>query len=520
MSGECTDTHLERRRRTLSASIPALRSLDRAFLNLTPFTLCEHDELTNNHRLLPAIKTPDYKVPFGEKIVWTFSAGVVLVLGSQMPLFGVQNVGASDAGFALRSVFAGNRGSLFDLGVAPLLASGLLLQTLAASKQLRTLLFGDLSLTIALDWDRREDRALFSAAQKLTAILLAVALSVFSVFIGVYGAVSGITAILLVAQLVVGQILVILIDEAMQQGYGFGSGYGLFIASHLAENMFWSVFSLASFKTGKGTEYEGSIIALVQLVLTRRDKFRALKEAFYRKNLPNLSTAIVQTAVLGAVSYLNGIRMEVPLQHSKMRGAQTHKFPVKLLYSSNYPLLIVSVALGLYSYVSHALFNRFPENMVVRIFGVWKAYDNIAQQFPHGGLAYYLSPPRTLFSCLRDPIQFAIFSTLFIWSATKLSELWTEAAGTNAKDVSKTLESQSLVLPGRREGSIYKELKKLVPELNLAGAAVLAGVALIGDLIGPHGTGTGCAVLITFLYQFFEIIIRENMERPAGDQLF
>jgi hypothetical protein len=49
--------------------------------------------------------------------------------------------------------------------------------------------------------------------------------------------------------------------------------------------------------TGRGAEFEGAVIALFHLLLTRNDKVRALKEAFYRSNLPNI-TNLLATIVI------------------------------------------------------------------------------------------------------------------------------------------------------------------------------------------------------------------------------
>ncbi len=55
--------------------------------------------------------------------------------------------------------------------------------------------------------------------------------------------------------------------------------------------------------TGRGAEFEGAVIALFHLLLTRGDKVRALKEAFYRQNMPNiinlLSTIVIFMVVSG-----------------------------------------------------------------------------------------------------------------------------------------------------------------------------------------------------------------------------
>merc|ERR1712233_216172 len=73
-----------------------------------------------------------------------------------------------------------------------------------------------------------------------------------------------------------------------QKGYGLGSGISLFIATNICETIVWKDFSPATVNTGRGTEFEGAVIALFHLLATRQDKVRALREAFYRQNLPNL----------------------------------------------------------------------------------------------------------------------------------------------------------------------------------------------------------------------------------------
>ena len=42
-----------------------------------------------------------------------------------------------------------------------------------------------------------------------------------------------------------------------------GSGISLFIACNVCENILWRSFSPITIKTDSGTEFEGSIIALV-----------------------------------------------------------------------------------------------------------------------------------------------------------------------------------------------------------------------------------------------------------------
>ena len=80
----------------------------------------------------------------------------------------------------------------------------------------------------------------------------------------------------LAAQLFFAGIIVICLDEMLQKGYGLGSGISLFIATNICENIIWKAFSPYTINGARGTEFEGAVIALFHLLLTRTDKVRAL----------------------------------------------------------------------------------------------------------------------------------------------------------------------------------------------------------------------------------------------------
>ena len=54
---------------------------------------------------------------------------------------------------------------------------------------------------------------------------------------------------------------------------------------------------------GRGTEFEGAVIALFHLLATRGDKTRGLREAFYRQNLPNLTNLLATILIFGVVIF-------------------------------------------------------------------------------------------------------------------------------------------------------------------------------------------------------------------------
>lgn len=219
---------------------------------------------------------------------------------------------------------------------------------------------------IEVDFSLKDDRALFGGAQKrelisdtsrskttltadfpVFAILISFGQATVYVLTGLYGQPKDLGAgicLLLILQLMIAGLLVILLDELLQKGYGLGSGISLFIATNICESIVWKALSPTTINTGRGPEFEGALIALFHLLFTRNDKTRALKEAFYRERLPNIMNLLATLVVFAAVIYLQGFRIEIPVKSNKNRG-QRGTYPVKLFYTSNMPIMLESAQL-------------------------------------------------------------------------------------------------------------------------------------------------------------------------------
>lgn len=57
-------------------------------------------------------------------------------------------------------------------------------------------------------------------------------------------------------QLFVAGLIVLLLDELLQKGYGLGSGISLFIATNICETIVWKAFSPTTVNTGRGMDSE------------------------------------------------------------------------------------------------------------------------------------------------------------------------------------------------------------------------------------------------------------------------
>lgn len=85
-------------------------------------------------------------------------------------------------------------------------------------------------------------------------MVITVGQAIVYVMTGMYGDPAEIGAgvcLLIIIQLFVAGLIVLLLDELLQKGYGLGSGISLFIATNICETIVWKAFSPATVNTGK-----------------------------------------------------------------------------------------------------------------------------------------------------------------------------------------------------------------------------------------------------------------------------
>jgi len=434
--------------------------------------------------------------------MWTIITLFIFLICCQIPLYGIKSSNSSDPFYWMRVVLASNRGTLMELGISPIVTSGLVMQLLAGSK------------IIEVDQSLKEDRALFQGAQKLFGIVITIGEAVAYVLSGMYGDVKDLgagNAVLIIIQLAAAGVIVIILDELLQKGYGLGSGISLFIATNICENIIWKAFSPTTINAGRGTEFEGAVIALFHLLITRTDKVRALKEAFYRQNLPNLTNLLATVLVFVVVIYFQGFRVDLPVKYSKYRGQQG-SYPIKLFYTSNIPIILQTALVSNLYFFSQLLFKRFPTNILVNLLGRWQDVDSAqgSQSVAVGGLAYYVSPPMSLAEILTDPVH-ALFYFAFILSACALfSKTWIEVSGSSPRDVAKQLRDQGMVMRGFREKSLESVLNRYIPIAAAFGGMCIGALTVIADFMGAIGSGTGILLAVTIIFQYFEMFVKET----------
>jgi len=407
----------------------------------------------------------------------------------------------------MRVILASNRGTLMELGISPVVTSGMVMQLLAGSK------------LIEVDQSLKEDRILFSGAQKLAGMLITIGEAVAYVLSGMYGEVSDLgagNAILIIMQLFIAGLIVIILDELLQKGYGLGSGISLFIATNICESIVWKAFSPTTMNTGKGTEFEGAVIALFHLVFTRSEKIMALKEAFYRQNAPNITSLFATVLVFFVVIYFQGFRVDLAVKYTKIRG-QMGSYPIKLFYTSNIPIILQSALVSNLYFFSQLLYKRFKSNMLVNMLGQWQEVDYSGQSIPVGGIVYYISPLHSFSDIWDDPIHAVFYVAFVLLSCALFSKTWIDVSGSSPKDVAKQIIDQGMMMPGYRDSDLPKVLNRYIPTAAAFGGACIGALTIVADFLGAIGSGTGILLAVTIIYQYFEMVCKE---KEAGNALF
>ncbi|PON80641.1 SecY/SEC61-alpha family [Parasponia andersonii] len=343
-------------------------------------------------RFLPEVESPRRKVPFRERECFTLASPSSSFWCAVSSLFNM--------GFTLQwmlAILASSRGTVMELGISPIVTSGMVMQLLAGSKiiQVDNTLREDRALTYYCLCSRRYVKwlGLWFAPIKLLGLIIAFAQALAYVISGMYGITYQLGAgnmFLIVGQLVFAGLIVKCPDELLQKGYGLGSAISLFIAANICENIIWKALSLTTINSGRGVEVEGAIVALIHLLITRTEKVRALREAFFRQNLPNVTNLLSTVFIFLLVIFFQGFQVVLPLRSKSVRGQQS-SYSIKLLCTSNMPVILQSALVSNLYFFSHLLYRNFSANLFVDLLGKWKQSEYSGGQFiPVGGLSNYV----------------------------------------------------------------------------------------------------------------------------------
>jgi len=447
-------------------------------------------------RFIPEIKAPERRVSFTEKILWTSLALLIYFIMSEIPLYGLSKT--EDIMF-YRVIFASTRGTLMELGIGPIVTAGLILQLLAASG------------FIGVDFSDPEDRALFSGASKVLSVIMTIVQASAYLLGGFFGRLEALQAAIIFMQLIVAGIIVMLLDEMIQKGWGIGSGISLFILAGVAQRIMLDCFSIWP-SLSEPRKARGIISAMIQTLAAGE----SLSSLFIRPaDDPSILGLILTVGIFLFCIYAQSVRVEIPVAHARFRGFKG-KYPISLLYVSNLPVIFASALFGNIYVIGQILWTNYRNNPTlypwIKLIGDFEYTGEYLH--PIGGLAYYVTSPRGFLDVLNDPVRYTVYAVLLIILCVIFSWVWLQVGGLDPRTVAKQLVDAGMQVPGfrRSEKPIEVILKRYIPVVTLLGGFIVGLMAAIADLFGAFGTGTGILLSVGIIYQYYQQIMSERIE--------
>jgi preprotein translocase subunit SecY len=347
---------------------------------------------------------------------------------------------------------------------------------------------------------------LFTVASKVFSILLTGIQASAYIISGMYGTLAGTTTIVMFLQLLGAGVVVMLLDELVQKGWGLGSGISLFIMAGVAQNILWQAFS-----PGTGL-FVGALSALLggqQTLMTW-----ILGSGAY----PSLIGFFATIGAFLVIIYMEGVRVELPMTYAGYKGFRS-RYPIKLLYVSNLPVIFASALFANVYFFTQLIWStqgapRPGTNLLTDILGTYGIANMTVsnQTQPMGGLAYYVTAPHSIQNVGADPVRALAYLGILIVFCAVFSLIWLEVGGLGPSTVAQQLMDSGMQIPGyRRSGKpIESILKRYIPVVTILGGIIVGLVAGISDFLGVFGTGTGILLSVGIIYQYYELLMRER----------
>jgi len=423
--------------------------------------------------ILPTVKEPS-KVPnVRQKLLWTliilviyFILGTITLIGLDTQSEAVRNIGM------YQTILASDIGTLITLGIGPIVLASIILQLLAGVK------------IINFDFSKTEDRARFSGAQKLLAIVLAIIEAFIYTKFGMLVPAAGMFWIVAL-QVVIGAIIVIYLDEVVSK-YGIGSGIGLFIAAGVCQAIIWRIFSLPIGLNDTG----GLLFQGIKLVMTG-----AMTELLALVIIPILFTLLVFFAVV----YVESVHVNIPLTVG--RSGMGANFPVKLMYVSNMPVILTGTLFANVALFASLAKGKALGNILTPIANFLTSQHGLLQNAIFGSVTLWM-----VLAAIGYAILFVFFCIIF-------GKFWVEVGGQGTENVAGQLQRSGMSIPGfrRDERVLVTVLDRYIPTIVVLGSITVAVLAVLADFTGAIGTGTGILLTVGIVYRFYEQLAKEQI---------
>ena len=420
--------------------------------------------------ILPAVKDPIKSPTVKQKMIWT---GIILVIFFILGTIGLIGISpaASNMLAYYQMVMASQLGTLITLGIGPIVLASIILQLLVGVK------------LIDFDLSNPDDRVKFSLLQKFFSVILAVVEAIVSVAVGMLAPLPGMGLVVII-QVALGSIILLYLDEVSTK-YGIGSGIGLFIAAGVSQTIIWRIFS---FPVGGNP---GGLLFLT---------FDYIKTGAM---MPLLSTVIIPLVVTFLVFlmvvYAEGMYVNIPLTVGQ--SGMGAKYPVKLLYVSNMPVILAATLFANITLFVQLAKGSIFENILFKISAVLTPKYQLIGTTLLGGATGGMW------------LNALIYLIIFVIACVLFGKFWVQVGGQSSAEVAKQLQSSGMSIPGfRRDHRVLTTvLQRYIPTITVLGSIFVALLAFLSDIVGAIGSGIGILLTVGIIYRFYEQLAKDQM---------
>lgn len=467
----------------------------------------------------PTIEKPEKTIRFKDKIIWTLLVLVLYFVLSNIPLFGLSPE-SIDLFESYRAFFAGSTGSLIALGIGPIVTASIILQLLVGGE------------FIHLDLTNPNDQSYYQKLQKFFVLIMIILEALPQLFGYIkpnyniaYSLGISVNSILFIIflQICIGGILILFMDEVISK-YGIGSGISLFIVAGVSQQL---INGLINWTIGS----DGLSIGLLpKWFLLLKNNILFTNDLTYFLLHSGILSLIGTLVIFFSVVYVESIRVEIPLSHASVKGARG-KFPVKLIYASVLPMILVRALQANIQVIGTILSNKG-----YTILGSF--HDSI----PMTGIMYYLAPinspndwlpilvsnkfltygyiPPSIYKIMIHILIDAIFLLI---GGVVFALFWIETTGMDAKTTANKIFNSGLQVPGFRRNinSIEKIINRYIPKVTVIGGLFIGLLTFFSSLMGTIGSsgGTGLLLTVSIIYRLYEDIAKEKMYDLSSNKL-
>lgn len=508
-------------------------------------------------RRLPSVERPTGHVHFKRKLSWTLAILLLYFILGNIPLFGL-SLASIDIFSSYRAFFAGSFGTMMLLGIGPIVTASIVLQLLVGAQ------------IIKLNLSDPRDQAIYQGTQKALVFVMVIVEALPQVLggyllpdaglAGTLGVSLGMISLLIFIQVFVGGSLIVYMDEVVSK-WGVGSGVGLFIVAGISQQLVTGIINPAAGDGGLPVGIIPKWIDIIRLQLIGFDTLFTSEGLRFILVTGGILALVSTIMIILLVVLVESTRIEIPLAHSRVRGARG-RFPVKLVYASVLPMILVRAIQANIEMVGALLAGKLGTITTATVTGqgvttIYTGYSSLLGNFvsearfnaatgvamsgsspqPVSGLMYYLSALRGPSDWMPGMVQtspgvtelgfaalagWQIFlhvivdASFLIIGGILFAIFWIETTGMGPKSVAMKIHNSGLQIPGyrRNPASIEKLMERYIPKVTVIGGVIIGILTLIASLLGTLGGagGTGLLLAVSIVYRLYEQIASEQIQ--------